>query len=225
MDGVVTGKLLQEGDSLIVTVDFVDARDGTQIWGSQYDRKLADILSLQSEISKEISNQLRIKLTDQEESVVAKQYTANAEAYQLFLKGQFFFLQRTPESVQKAMSFFQNAIEKDPTYALAYDGLADCYNYLGINGAILGGLPPKEVMPKAKELALKAIQLDETLAQPHRTLGHIHINYDFDWEGSERELKRSLELNPNESLTVTFHAFQLVSLGRFDEARVSYETF
>ena len=150
---------------------------------------------------------------------------ANPEAYQLFLKGQFLLLQRTSDSVQKAMSFFQNAIDKDPTYALAYDGLADCYNFLGINGAILGGLPPKEVMPKAKELALKAIQLDETLAQPHRTLGHIYMNYDFDWEGSERELKRSLELNPNDSLTVTVRTFQLVSLGRFDEARTNMKRF
>ena len=201
VDGVVTGKLLQEGDSLIVTVDLVDSRDGRQIWGEQYDRKLADILSLQSEISKEISNKLKIKLSPSEENLVARQYTENTEAYKLYLKGQFFLTQRTPQSTQKAMEYFRQAFEKDPSYALAYDGLANCYAFLGINGALLGGLPPIEVMPKAKEAVLKAIALDDTLAQPHTTLAHIHFNYDWDWVGTERELNKAIALNPNESST------------------------
>lgn len=225
VDGVVTGKLLQEGDSLIVRVDLVDARDGRQIWGEQYDRKLADILSLQSQISKEISDKLRIKLSEKEEDLVGKKYTDNTEAYQLYLKGQFFLLQRTPSSTKTAMEYFQNAIEKDPTYALAYDGLADCYNFLGITGALLGGLAPKDVMPKAKELARKAIQLDETLAQPHRTLAHIHANYDFDWEGAEREFNRALELNPNDSHTYGLRALFFISKGRNEEAFSSLQRF
>lgn len=225
VDGVVTGKLLQEGDSLIVRVDLVDARDGRQIWGEQYDRKLADLLSLQSQISKEISDKLRIKLSEKEEDLVGKQYTENTEAYQLYLKGQFFLLQRTPDSTKKAMDYFRNAIEKDPSYALAYDGLADCYNFLGITGALLSGLPPKEVMPKAKELARKAIQLDETLAQPHRTLAHIHANYDFDWEGAEREFNRALELNPNDSHTYALRALFFISKGQNEEAFSSLQRF
>jgi tetratricopeptide (TPR) repeat protein len=125
----------------------------------------------------------------------------------------------------KAMDYFERAIKQDPTYALAYDGLADCYNYLGISGALLGGLPPKEVMPKAKELALKAIQLDATLAQPHRTLGHIHANYDYDWEDSEKELNRAIELNPNDSFTYSLQAFRLIALGRNKEALDAMQRF
>jgi len=154
VDGVVTGKLLQEGDSLLVTVDFVDARDGRQIWGEQYDRKLTDVLALQSEISKAISDKLRVNLTGQEQSLVTKQYTKNTEAYQFYLQGQYFLNQRTPDTTQKARNYFRQALEKDPSYALAYDGLAGSYLYLGISGALLGGLPPKEVMPRAKEYAL-----------------------------------------------------------------------
>jgi eukaryotic-like serine/threonine-protein kinase len=225
VDGVVTGKLLQEGNSLVVTVDLVDARDGRLIWGEQYDRKLADILSLQSEISREISDKLRIKLTTKEADLVSKQYTENTEAFQLYLQGQFFLVQRTLEGTQRAMGFFYRAIEKDPSYALAYDGVANCYSYLGITGALLGGLPPKEVMPKAKEAALKAIQLDNTLAQPHATLGHIHFNYDYDWVGSENEMRKALELNPNYPATYLLMALSLTSLGRTEEANSFIEKF
>jgi tetratricopeptide (TPR) repeat protein len=186
---------------------------------------LDDIVSLQSEISKEISNQLRVKLTQQEENSVARQHTINNEAYQAYLKGQYLLLQRTPESTQKAMIFFRDAIKKDPRYALAYNGLADCYNYLGINGAILGGLPPKEVMPKAKELALKAIQIDETLAEAHRTLGQIHLVYDFDWIAAEREFNRAIQLNPNDSQTVIRQTNRYITMGQFQEAHASMKRF
>ena len=225
VDGVVSGKLLQQADSLLVTVDLVDARDGSQVWGAQYDRKLSDILSLQSEISKDVSEKLRIKLTEQEENLVARQYTANTEAYQLYLKGDFFLLQRSEDSIRKAITFFEQAIEKDPSYALAYNGLADSYNFLSITGALLGGPPPKEVIPRAKELALKAIQLDETLAQPHITLGHINLNYDFDWKGAEMELNRAVELNPNNSLAHTTRTFFFISTGRNTDALASMERF
>lgn len=225
VDGVVTGELLQQADRLRVRVNLVDARDGTALWGAQYSRALEDMLSMQSEISKEISNQLRLKLTKKDEDLLAKNYTTDSEAYQLYLKGQFFIMQRTPASIDTAMSFFQKAIDKDPTYALAYNGKADCYNYLGITGAILGGLPPKQVMPQAKELALKAIQLDDSLAQAHRTLGHIHLNYDLDWNAAEKELNKSLELNPNDPLTYTYKTFWFISLGRNEEAHVSMQRF
>lgn len=225
VDGVVTGELLQQADRLRVRVNLVDARDGTALWGAQYSRPLEDMLSMQSEISKEISNQLRLKLTKKDEDLLAKNYTTDSEAYQLYLKGQFFIMQRTPASIDTAMSFFQQAIDRDPTYALAYNGKADCYNYLGITGAILGGLPPKQVMPQAKELALKAIQLDDSLAQAHRTLGHIHLNYDLDWNAAEKELNKSLELNPNDPLTYTYKTFWFISLNRNEEAHASMQRF
>ncbi len=225
VDGVVTGKLLQEGDSIVVTVDLVDARDGRQIWGETYDRNLADILSLQSEISKEISNKLRIELSTSEENLVARQYTGNAEAYKLYLKGQFFLTQRSPDSTMKAMEYFRQAFEKDPSYALAYVGLANCYSFLGINGAILAGLPPKVVMPKAKEATLKAIELDDTLAQPHTTLGHIHFNYDWDWEGSERELSKAQALNPNESSIYYIKTLCYAALNKKEEMHSAIQQF
>ena len=225
VDGVVTGKLLQDGNSLVVTVDLVDAHDGRQIWGEQYDRKLADIISLQSQISRQISDQLRIKLTEKETTLVAKHYTENPEAYQLYLQGQYSLMQRTPESTQKARDYFRQAIAKDPTYALAYDGLSGSYLYLGITGALLGGPPPKEVMPKAKEAALKAVQLDESLAQPHTTLANIHFNYDYDWDGTERELERALELNSNYPLTYMIRALFLSSMGRKEEAMATIQRF
>jgi eukaryotic-like serine/threonine-protein kinase len=225
VDGIVTGRLSQQGDRLTVAVDLVDARDGTVLWGDQQVRRLQDMLSMQSEISKEISNALQLKLTKKDQDLLAKNYTSDSEAYHLYLKGQFFLMQRTPSGINTAMDFFQKAIDKDPTYALAYSGKADCYNYLGITGAILGGLPPKQVMPQAKELALKAIQLDDSLPQAHRTLGHIYLNYDLDWNNSEKELNKSLELNPNDSLAQTYKTFWFISLGRNDEARASMQLF
>lgn len=218
VDGVVTGKLLQEGSSLMIMVDLVDARDGTQIWGEQYDRKLADILSLLTEISRDISNKLRIKLTEKDEDLVARQYTKDTEAYQLYLKGHFFLLRRSEDSIKNAIAFFHQAIEKDPSYALAYDGLSNCYAFMGISGAVLGGLPPGEVMPKAKEAAIKAIQLDDTLAQPHFSLAHVLWNYDWNWEATEKELNRAVELNSNYSATYWLKAFYLVTMGRKEEA-------
>lgn len=225
VDGVVTGRLLQQGDRLRVTVNLIDARNGTVLWAQQQDRRLEDMLSMQSEISREISNQLQLKLTKKDQDLLAKNYTTDSEAYQLYLKGQFFLMQRTPSAINTAMDFFQKAIDKDPTYALAYDGKADCYNFLGITGAILGGLPPKQVMPEAKELTLKAIQLDDSLAQAHRTLGHIHINYDWDWDGAEKELNKSLALNPNDPLTHTIKTFWFIAMGRNNEARTSMQRF
>ena len=225
VDAVVTGKLLQQGDSLVVTVDLVDTRNGRQIWGEQYDRKLPDILPLQSEISKKISEHLSIKQSEKEQYLVSKNYTANPEAYQLFLKGQFFLLQRTEDSTKKAIPYFQQSIQKDPSYALAYDGLANCYTFLGITGALLSGLPPREVMPKAKEAVLKALQLDETLGAAHSTLGHIHFNYDWDWDAGEREFKRALELNPNDSHTHGIRALALMAMGKREEAFASMQRF
>jgi eukaryotic-like serine/threonine-protein kinase len=225
VDGVVTGELLQQGEDLVIRTNLIDARDGSTLWGEQYQSKLQDLLSIQSQISKEISNALRIKLSKNDENLLVKNYTSDSEAYQLYLKGQFFLMQRTPTAINTAMDFFQKAIDKDPTYALAYSGKADCYNYLGITGAILGGLPPKQVMPQAKELVLKAIQLDDSLPQAHRTLGHIHLNYDLDWNSAEKEFNKSLELNPNDPLTQTYKTFWFISLGRNDEAHASMQLF
>ena len=225
VDGVVTGKLLQNGSSIVVTVDLVDARDGRQVWGRQYDRQLIDVLALQSEISREVSDELRINLTSTEQDLVARRYTENKEAYQAYLKGRYFLFQRTRAATLKAIDYFKQAAQEDPAYALAYDGLANGYTYLGITGALLDGLPPRQVMPMAKEAALRAMQLDRSRSEPHATLGHVHWNYDFDWEGTEQEYRTAIELNPNDSVTYIRQAFYLVSVGRWPEAREAIDKF
>ena len=154
VDGVVTGKLLQNGGSIVVTVDLVDARDGRQVWGRRSERQLIDVLALQSEISREISDELRISLTSAEHDLVARRYTENKEAYRgPYLKARYFLFQRTRAGTLKAIDYFEQAARADPSYALASDGIANCYAYLGITGALLDGLPPRQVMPKAKEAA------------------------------------------------------------------------
>lgn len=225
VDKVVMGKLQEEGDTLKVTVNLVDAREGTQIWGRQYDSKLSGIIVMQSQISKDISGQLSIKLSDAEETLVTKHYTENTTAYQLYLKGQFFLLQRSPGSTQKAMDYFRQSMAEDPSFALAYVGLADCYDFLGVTGALLGGFPPKTVMPQAKELAMKAIELDATLAQPHTTLGHVHLNYDWNWDAAEQEFNKGVELNPNDAFNHAMKSLFFVSVGRNQEAQQSFERF
>ncbi|PWT93828.1 MAG: hypothetical protein C5B54_01270 [Acidobacteria bacterium] len=225
VDGIVSGKLVKQGDLLLVTVDFVDTHAGNQIWGQQYERKLADILSLQYEISKDISDELRIRLTGKEQSLVSRQYTQSSDAYQLYLQGQFYLYQRTPDSTQKAMGYFRDAIQSDPSYALAYDGLSSAYLFLGITGALLGGVPPKDVMPQAKQNALKAIALDNTLAQPHATLANIHFNYDLDWEGADKELDKAVELNPNYPISYAFRALMAAGMGQKEKSLTAISKF
>jgi serine/threonine-protein kinase len=223
VDGVVAGKLLQQDGVLIVTVDFMDARDGRQIWGDQYKRSIDDLVLLQSEISREISENLRLQLSRDDQKVVSGNYTVNPEAYQLYLQGHYLISKRTLQDMQNAIPFFEQAIHKDPEFALAYNGLANCYAYLGITGGLMGGLPPNQVMPKARDAVIKALELDDTLSDPHVTLAHIRVNYDFDWQGAEREYKRALELNPNNAQGRLLYSLFLAGTGRKEEARSSIE--
>ena len=159
---------------------------------------------------------LRMRLTGEDEKRMAKSYTANPEAYQDYLKGRYWWNKRTEDGVNKGIDYFQQAIAKDPTYALAYDGLADGYNILGNYGYV----PPNEAFPKAKEAALKALQLDDTLAEAHTSLAFAKTDYDWDWAGAEREFQRAIELNPNYAYAHTLHSYHLQKMGRFDEAIV-----
>ncbi|HJU93556.1 MAG TPA: protein kinase, partial [Pyrinomonadaceae bacterium] len=190
---VLTGRLMQRGETMLISTELIDIRDNKQLWGEQYERQLADMLSVQREIAREITNNLRPTLSGVEQSRMDKQYTANPEAYQLYLKGRYYWNKRTPADFRKAIPFFQQAIEKDPTYALAYSGLADTYALL----AAYTNEPAKELMPKAKEAALKALALDDKLAEAHASLGQIVEYYDYDFATAERHYYRALELNPN----------------------------
>ena len=153
----------QRGDQLTLSLELVDARTGNQIWGEQYNRKTADLVSLQSEIARDVSNKLRLKLSGADEQKLTKNYPANAEAYQLYLRGRFYWNKRTPQDLQKAVQYFQQAIAVDPNYALAYSGLADSFALL----SNVGGAVPREGMLKAREAALRALSLDDQLAEAH----------------------------------------------------------
>lgn len=213
---VLTGRLMQRGDVMVISAELIDVRDNKQLWGDQYERKLADMLSVQREIAREITNNLRPKLSGLEQSRMEKQYTANAEAYQLYLKGRFYWNKRTPGDFQKSIPLFEQAIEKDPNYALAYSGLADSYALLTAYSVE----QPRQLMPKAKEAALKALALDDKLAEAHASLGQITTYYDYDFPTAEREYRRAIELNPNYATAHQWYSELLSAMKRFDEAHV-----
>jgi tetratricopeptide (TPR) repeat protein len=205
---------MQRGDNLDISAELVDARDNSHIWGQQYSRKPSDLFALQDEIGKEITSMLRMRLSGVDDKRMAKSYTGNPEAYQDYLKGSYWRWKITDEGYSKGIDYFQQATAKDPTYALAYSGLADCYS-----GRANGGfVPPREVYPKAKEAALKALELDDTLAEAHTSLAFIKTDYEWDWSGAEKELQRAIELNPGYARAHELYGYLLYRLGRFQEA-------
>jgi serine/threonine protein kinase/tetratricopeptide (TPR) repeat protein len=214
VDALVTGRVVQRGDDLSVSTELVDAREDRQLWGEQYSRKLADIVSVQQEIATAISGNLRVRLTQEEKTRFNKALATNPEAYQLYLRGRYHANQTTAAELKKGIEYFQQAIDKDPGYALAYAGLADSYSALG------GGwqyLPPSDSFPKAKAAAMKALQLDDTLAEAHAALANAAF-FDWDWPSAEREFKRAIELNPNSALSHNRYAVYLETRGRFNES-------
>jgi len=210
---ILNGRVVQRGDNLTLYLSLVDGRNGNQIWGDQYDRKLTELVTLQNEIARDVSQKLQARLSGTGEQKVAKTYTANAEAYQLYLKGRYHVLKLTLSEIQTGISYFQQAIAVDPSYALAYVGLADAYR-----SALAGDMPPTELLPKAKAAAQKAIEIDDTLADAHAELGFIIFWYDWDWTAAENQYKRALELDPNGADTHLFYAHLLSNTGRHAEA-------
>ena len=212
---ILTGRILQRGDNLTISTELIDARDNKQIWGEQYQRKVSDLISVQQDIAREITSNLKLKLSPSEQGAMAKRYTENPEAYQLLLKGRFHWNKRTKEDNAKAIDYFNQAIARDPNYALAYAGLADGWY---TNGWYPWGTSPDDAFPRAKEAALKAVQLDPNLAEPHATLGMVKMSYEYDWQGAENEFQRSLQLNPNYPTAHHRYSLFLPILGRFDES-------
>jgi serine/threonine protein kinase/tetratricopeptide (TPR) repeat protein len=211
---VLVGKVMQSGGSLRIGTELVDVATGTLLWGAQYDRKPGDIFAVQDEISNEISGKLRLKLTRAEKKQLTKRHTENAEAYQLYLKGRHHWNRWTEEGFYNAIEYFRQAVEKDPSYALAYAGLADCYVLLGWNSY----LPPKEAFPKGQEAAKTALQLDLDLAEAHTPLAALLWLHDWQWEEAQAEFNRSLELNPNYATANHWYAEYLMTMGRHGEA-------
>jgi TolB-like protein len=176
VSAVLQGRIIQRGDNLTISAELVDVRYNKLLWGEQYDRKMSDLLATQREIAREIVDKLRLKVSGEEKGL-AKHYTESNEAYQLYLRGRFYWNKRTEEGMRKSLEYFQKAIQSDPHFALAYSGLADSYDLLGAPDAS-GAMPPDEAMPKAKAAALKALEIDDTLAEPHVSLAHVKYYYD-----------------------------------------------
>lgn len=209
---VLSGSVKQVGDQIVITVRLDDTQSDRHIWGEQYIRKFSDILNLQREITLEVSNNLRTRLTGADEQKLAKSYTTNPESYLLYLKGRFYWNKRTGEAIKKSIEYFNQAIEKDPNFALAYVGLADSYVVPA------NPLPPGEKMPKAKAAAMRALELDDTMAEAHTALARTLTIYDWDWIGAEKEFKRAIVLNPRYAVAHEWYGTYFEMLGRYDES-------
>ena len=211
---VLKGRLVHRADSLSIRVELVDARDGTVLWRDQYDRKVADVLAVETDISREISEQLRLKLSGADRQRLAASSTRNAEAYRLYLQGRYYWNRRGEESLKKGAEYFQQAIEKDPSYARAWVGLADSLLILGNYSFML----PGDAFPRAGAAARRAIELDQGLAEAHTSLAWLKSSYEWEWQGAEREFRLAIELNPDYGTAHHWYAWHLVTVGRAAEA-------
>ncbi len=215
VQAILNGRVSQRGDQMTLSLELVDAQKDSVIWSEQYNRKQSDLVSLQSEVARDVSSKLKSKLSGAEAAKIEKTYTANPEAYQLYLKGRFQWNKRTSESLKLAAEFFDQAIEKDPNYALAYSGLAETY-VLFPNYSVAF---PMECMPKAKAAALRAIELDDSLAETRTALGTYYSLFAWNQSTAEREFRRAIELNPNYATAHQQFGIECLSaMGRFDEA-------
>jgi DNA-binding winged helix-turn-helix (wHTH) protein/tetratricopeptide (TPR) repeat protein len=212
-------RVMRLGETLVIRGQLVKVSDGTQLWGEQYNRSPSDLLATQDEIAKAISDSLKFKLTVQEQIRLNKQPTKNIEAYNLYLRGRYFWNKYSKEWVLKAIDAFKEAISIDVNYALAYCGLADAYFRLSNVY-----FPPREVLPKAKEAALRAVEIDDNQAEAHSSLGLVRVYYDHDWTGAESAFRRALELDPHLVSAHQRYGSYLTFMGRFDEAIEHYET-
>ena len=211
---VLTGRMMQSGGSLRIGTELVDVATGSQLWGAQYDRKPGDIFAIQDEISNEISGNLRLKLTRAEKKRLTKRQTDDAEAYRLYLKGRHHWNRWTEEGFYKAIEYFQQAVDKDPGYALAYAGLADSYVLLGWNSY----LPSKDAFPKAKVAAMEALRIDPALGEAHTPFAAVLWLHDWQWQEAQTEFKRSLALNPAYPTANHWYAEYVMTMGRHSEA-------
>ncbi|MBA7667552.1 hypothetical protein ES703_75646 [subsurface metagenome] len=209
VETLLEGSVQVAGDRLRISARLSNVDDGYQLWSESYERGLDDVFAVQDDIAQKIVKALKIELLDEKETQIVIRYTENTEAYQLYLKGRYFWNNRTEDGFTKAIDYLEQAIEKDPSYALAYAGLADCYNTLGNYGYLM----PKEAYPKAKEAAQKALSIDNMLAEAHTSLAFALMAYDWDWEGAEREFKKAIELNPGYATGHQWYAIYLIGRG------------
>ncbi len=208
------GRIIQRDDNVIIKAELVDTSDGSHLWGGQVSRRMNDIFNIEEEIAKEISEHLRLKLTGAQKKRLTRRYTENTEAYQLYLKGRYHWNKRTQEGIKKGAQYFEQAISLDGNYALAYAGLADCYNLLSSYSA----MPPRTAFLRAKATAMKALKLDGNLAEARASLAHIRFWYEWDWPATESEFKQAIELNPGYATAHLWYSLYLAAMDRMPEA-------
>lgn len=214
VDAVVTGDVRQVGSDFVINVSLIDARDERQIWGNQYLKSSTDLIGAQNEIAEAVAKNLRLKLTETDTQRLAKRDTQNPEAWQLYQRGRFHVFRLTPSEVKKGIDYFEQAIEIDPTYALAYSGISDAYRSLAIGSE----MSPVEHLSRSKAAAIRAIELDESLSEGHSSLGMTIFWGDWNWRAAEEHYRRALELNPSNTMAHLFYAHLLSNLGRHAEA-------
>ena len=216
---VLTGRLVKLDDRLVIKTELIKVDDGSQLWGAEYNSSLADIFSVQDEVSKKISESLRLRLSGADEEKLAKRYTNDAEAYQLYLKGRYFWNKRNEEGFRNGIDYFKRAEEKDPTFALAFSGLADSYALL----SDIGVARPVDEMPKAKAAAQKAVDADPTLAEAYTSRAFVRLAYDWDWFGAQNDFQQALKLNPKYPTAHQWYASYLMQMGKFSLAKAEIE--
>ena len=213
---VVSGRVSQRGDGFSVSVELMDARENKQLWGATYNRRSSDLVVAHEELAAEVAEKLRLELTPSERTLLAKRDTADPEAYRLYLRGRYLSNERTEAALRKAIEYFQEAIARDPRYALAYSGLADvhCTMATSYNKRVA----PREAYARARAAALRAVEIDAELSEAHASLGQILVQFDWDWPGAEREFRRALELNPSNGVALHWRSHCYLAQGRFDES-------
>jgi eukaryotic-like serine/threonine-protein kinase len=216
VDAVLLGRIAQHGDTLIIQADLVKVADGSELWGDQYNRRVSDLITVQQDISKEIYENLRPTLMGKQAGQLAEHETENPDAYRLYLQGLFYWNKWTEEGFRKAINYFNQAVDKDPNYALAHAGLADTYNFLGQSGYDA----PSKVWQNAKTAAMQAVQLDDQLPEAHIALALVRADYDWDWAGAESEFKKAIQLNANSATAHQWYADFLIRMGRFEQGKL-----
>ena len=211
---VLEGTLQRAADRIRVSARLINVADGSSLWSDTFDERFTDVFAVQDAIAQKVADALRLRLSGEEQKRLTKRYTANTEAYQLYLKGRFEWNKDTAEGFQKGIEFYKQAIEKDPNYALAYAGIADCYSLLGE----LGIAPPREMFPQAREFSEKALKIDNELSEAHLSLGIVKLFYDWDRPAAGRELTHARELNPSDPQVHHFYGHYLEFIGRLDDA-------
>jgi TolB-like protein/Tfp pilus assembly protein PilF len=214
VNAILAGRVVRRGNSVSISPELIDAVDNSFIWGARFNRDVADLTAVEEEIARGIADKLQLKLTGTQEISLGKRPTQNPEAYQLYLKGRYYWNKRTEEALKKGLQYFNLAIDQDPGYARAYAGVADSYEMLVWNMV----LAPREGLPKARAAAMKALAIDDRLAEAHSSLAFVKSFYDWDWRGAEQEFQHTLGLSSDYPLARQWYAMELAALGRHEEA-------